>query len=147
MRQNVRSGIIVIATVICLITVSIIMSLFSSSKPSKSAKTFLYDLSNKQIEAAYNTTSTQFKATVPRRTFDDFLHLYPILTTNVEIEFQNHSIDKDIATISANLKSEDGSRTPITLHVVKENGDWRLLALSLNPADQNRQDRRTSSEK
>ena len=135
MKLNKKSIFIVSATALIITAASVMLSLFSTTKPSKVARTFLEDLSKKETETAYNMTSTQFQATVTKETFNDFLALYPILTAKTEIDFSEHSVDDDVATFSGNIKGKDGSQTPITMHIIKEKDGWKVLALSLNPVD------------
>lgn len=138
MKLTNKTKVFISIVALALIITSVILSLRSTTKPSKVARSFLEDLSKKEIEEAYNMTSTQFKATVTKETFNNFLNLYPILTSRTEIDFSEHSVDNDIATISGKIKARDGSNFPITMHIIKENGNWRVLALSLNPSGSSR---------
>ena len=115
------------------------LPLTSGSKPKKVATQFLNELANKDFNKAYQVTSIQFQATVPMATFNEFLKMYPILTTKGRLDFSSTTVDENIATISGNIKTDAGDESPIILHVVKEDGSWKILALSLNPEDSPRE--------
>ncbi|OGQ35802.1 MAG: hypothetical protein A3F16_07065 [Deltaproteobacteria bacterium RIFCSPHIGHO2_12_FULL_43_9] len=138
MNKRAKTVFFISTGAIALIAISIALSLSSITRPSKVARRFLEDLSKRKLEAAYSMTSAQFRATVTKETFRDFLTLYPVLTSKSEINFSGHTAESNITTISGDIKGIDGSITPITMHVIKEKGDWRILALSLNPAETNR---------
>lgn len=141
MNKRAKTIFLISAAVMTLIVISIVLSSFSTTKPSKVARRFLEDLSKNELKAAYNMTSAQFRATVTEETFRDFLTLYPVLTSKSEISFSQRAATRDVTTLSGDIKGIDGSVTPITMHIIKEKGDWRVLALSINrsgPEDSHR---------
>ena len=114
--------------------IAIIALVFQAgSAPMKASETFLMQLSSNQIEPAYESASIQFKQSVTKGKFLEFITSYPVLTRVEKSSFNSFNIQNDsFATVSGIIKATDGQISPINLQLVNENGAWRVLNLDLN---------------
>ena len=103
--------------------------------PTSVAKGFINNLTDNDLKSAYEMTSSQFQTTVTVADLEKFLTQYPILKNIDSVKFPFKNVTADVAKISGELNSKDGKNSPITMVVVKENGNWKVLNLSLNPQD------------
>ncbi len=99
----------------------------------KTGETFLTQLSSNQVDTAYDSGSIEFKNTVSKEQFNGFLVQFPVLTKVKSTSFNSFSIENNFATISGTITATDGQVAPITMQLVNENGQWRVLNLDLNP--------------
>ncbi|MFC2074735.1 DUF4864 domain-containing protein [Bdellovibrionota bacterium] len=120
---------------VVIVAITLFIAMAATSKPTKVARNFLGDLSDQQLEQAYNLTSSQFKASVPPEQFVRFTKQYPILTSPSNISFSHRSVENGVATVAGKITSTTGDVAPITVMVIKEKDDWRVLSLSLRPED------------
>ncbi|HLB59259.1 MAG TPA: DUF4864 domain-containing protein [Bdellovibrionota bacterium] len=126
---------IFVAVIAVIAAIAIVGAMLATQKPTKIAKSFLDHLSAQQLEEAYNLTSSQFKQTVPPQAFVDFLKKYPILTTPSHVAFDQRSREGSVATVSGKITATSGESAPVTMTIVKEQDEWRVMNLSLNPED------------
>ncbi|HLB58981.1 MAG TPA: DUF4864 domain-containing protein [Bdellovibrionota bacterium] len=106
-----------------------------TAAPTKVAENFLQKLTQQNLDEAYNLTSSQFKSAVTPDVFQQFLQQYPILTQVTTVKFSFQESDDKSTRLSGELTGKGGETAPITMVVVKEDKKWRVLNLSLNPAD------------
>ncbi len=95
--------------------------------------------------SAYALTSRDFKNTVSFEAFQDFVKRYPSLSKNKSHSFNERSIENIIGTLKGTLQSEDGSTTPVEYKLVKENGEWKILSITLSPTGITEEKRDTKS--
>lgn len=101
----------------------------------------LTEVANKQLDAlkrgdmtaAYSCTSKDFQATTSMADFTAFIDKYPSLKNNASASWLKREISNNIGTLSGSLKSVDGAVTPIEYRFVKENGEWKVLGILVNP--------------
>jgi hypothetical protein len=82
---------------------------------------------------AYALTSKDFKNTVSFEAFQDFVKRYPSLSRNKSHSFKERTIENNTGTLKGTLQSEDGAITPVEYKLVKEDGEWKILAITLSP--------------
>ncbi len=78
------------------------------------------------IEQAYAYTSSAFHKGVSINTFKKFVESYPQLHDNTSSTFTELEYKDDEGTITGTLTLRDGSKTSITIKLVKENDQWRV---------------------
>lgn len=125
-----------IAAIVLVVFVAGIIALVFSmgAAPMKASEKFLTELSSNQVDQAYESASIQFKQTVTRDKFDEFLAAYPVVTKVKTPSFNSFSIENNtLATVSGTVTATDGQVSPITLQLVNENNEWRVLNFDLNP--------------
>ena len=128
--------IILIAVVVFIAFVALIIGcVFSMGAPvMKSGEQFLTQLSSGQVDQAYESAAIQFKQTVSRDQFDQFLAGYPVMTKVKSASFNSFNIENNnFGTISGTITATDGQVSPITMQLVNENGGWKVLNMDLNP--------------
>ena len=125
-----------IAAIVLVVFVAGIIALVFSmgAAPMKASEKFLTQLSSNQVDQAYESASIQFKQTVTRDKFDEFLQAFPIVTKVKTPSFNAFNIENNtLATVSGTVTATDGQVSPITLQLVNENNEWRVLNFDLNP--------------
>ncbi|MBU0645892.1 DUF4864 domain-containing protein [Patescibacteria group bacterium] len=103
--------------------------------PREVADVFMADLNAGQVASAYDLTSSAFQEAVSGESWAQFVEAYPILVGYQDVSFNYSSMAGDSAVISGTLKGTDGEVRPVTIDLVKENEEWRVLNLSLEPED------------
>ncbi len=83
--------------------------------------------------SAYALTSKDFKNSVSFEAFQDFVKRYPSLSRNKSHSFRERSIENNIGTLRGTLQSEDGATTPVEYKLVREDGEWKILSITLSP--------------
>ncbi len=92
----------------------------------------LETLRENKIEAAYqNFTSSQFQAATSLDQFRQFIHTYPILTTHQTALFPQRSIIDHMTILKGKLIIDEEHHTPIEYRLIKEEGRWKILSLTL----------------
>jgi|GEM_PF-1547666 len=82
---------------------------------------------------AYAYTSADFRSATSLKDFEDFIDHYPALKTNQSITITNKEIQKTSATINATLYATDQSSVPAEYLLVKEDNEWKILGIQINP--------------
>lgn len=90
-------------------------------------------LRNGDYYTAYALTSKDFKNTVSFEAFQDFVKRYPSLSKNKSHSFKERSIENNTGILKGTLQSEDGAITPVEYKLVKEDSEWKILAIILSP--------------
>lgn len=104
-----------------------------TAAPTKVAKEFTAQLSAGNISKAYNLTSKEFRKATTQEALEGFVNAYPILKNAPEPSFNDRSVENGNATISGTLVGTDGAKRPINVYLVKEDGEWVVLSLDLEP--------------
>ncbi len=123
------------AITLVVFAAGIVALVFSmGAAPMKASEKFLTELSSNRVDQAYESASIQFKQTVTREKFNEFLAAYPVVTKVKTPSFNSFSIENNtLATVSGTVTATDGQVSPITLQLVNENNEWRVLNFDLNP--------------
>lgn len=85
------------------------------------------------MQAAYEETSEAFRQATPLDAFTTFVGNHPILKDAASHSFPNRSFENDQGTISGSLTSSSGGVVPAKYDLVKENGVWKIIHISLEP--------------
>lgn len=85
-------------------------------------------------KAYYQYTSTEFQKTTSLDTFEKFINNYPALKNNKDTSFTNREISDGNGTLKGTVTAADGTVTPIIYHLVKENGEWKIIHIEI-PSD------------
>lgn len=87
-----------------------------------------------EVDAAYESTTGNFKEVTSLEMFRNYLQTYPVISQSEKAKYSEKEIENGIATLKGNLISPDGSRTPFVAQMVKEGDDWRLQIIELPDA-------------
>lgn len=82
---------------------------------------------------AYALTSKDFKNSVSFEDFQEFVKRYPSLSRNKSHSFKERSIENNTGLLKGTLTSEDGAITPVEYRLVKEDGEWKIISITLSP--------------
>lgn len=99
------------------------------------------DVANKQLKAlrqgdmitAYSFTSRDFRANTSLDKFKKFVNANPSLKNNLKSSWSERSISNGLGTLKGNLIATDGAVTPVEYRLVKENKEWKIMSLVLQP--------------
>jgi hypothetical protein len=83
---------------------------------------------------AYSYTSKDFQSTTSFDEFKKFIDQHPALKNNKDSTFTRREIENNMGAVSGTLEAVDGATTPIEYHLIRENGQWKILYLKLNPS-------------
>lgn len=87
------------------------------------------------VDEAYAHTADEYKARVSREDFAALLDAHPSLKDNAEANFwpPNGSVQvvNDRAKLTGTLVSRSGIKEPVSVELVKEGGEWKIAALSV----------------
>jgi hypothetical protein len=127
----VLGGLLAFAAMVGLI-IGLVFSM--GSAPMKASEQFLGLLSSNQIDQAYDSTSIQFRDAVSKDTFQAFLEQYPILKKEKKTSFTAFNVQNNTqATVGGTMTAADGQISPVSIQLVNENEQWRVLNIDLNP--------------
>lgn len=86
------------------------------------------------IEKAYSYTSQDFQHETSLSSFKKFVNQYPFLKENVKVSFPEREIKNNIGIIRGTVRLKDGTMIPIQMQLIKENNQWKILGIHINPA-------------
>jgi hypothetical protein len=115
------------------IIVIILIALLATSSIVKVADQQLAYLKAGNISAAYDMTASGFKTVMTLEQFTAFVNQYPVLSKNADRSFTNREIMNDQGTIDGTLKATDGTMMAVSYKLIKENGEWKIYGILLNP--------------
>jgi hypothetical protein len=106
-----------------------------------SATQGITEVANLQLKAlrsddlvkAYAYTSRDFQSATSLDDFKQFIAGYPSLRNNKDASFTDRQVENNMGKLKGTLNSRDGSVTPVEYTLVKENGEWKILNMKLNP--------------
>lgn len=86
------------------------------------------------VEKAYSYTSKDFRNETSLRDFKKFVQHYPFLKNNESASFPEREIKNNIGMVRGTLKLNDGTTIPIEMQFIKEDNEWKVLGIHINPA-------------
>ena len=89
-----------------------------------------------KVAEAWEATSGQFKGSTSQADFERFVAANPKITQIKSHSFANKSWENDLGEVRGTLTADDGSSIPVFYRLIREQGEWRILSISFNPADQ-----------
>ncbi len=84
---------------------------------------------------AYSYTTTSFQGSTSLEEFKNFINEYSALRNNASISFNRREINDGAGTVSATLESRGGLKSPIRYHLIKENDEWKIEGMVINPKE------------
>lgn len=83
------------------------------------------------MQQAYSFTAADFQKNTSFDSFQNYVNHYPALIHNKNSIFTERRILNDTGYLAGTLTAEDGTQTPIVYHLVKENGQWKILNIQV----------------
>lgn len=124
----------IIIGIVGFIVVVIILAMAATQGIVDVAKSQLKALRNDDVVKAYSFTSKDFQKATSLDDFKSFIAGYPSLKNNDDATFSDRETQNNTGVLKGSLKSKDGAVTPVEYAFVKENGEWKILNMKLNPA-------------
>lgn len=99
---------------------------------------FLNDVSNNDLDTAYNLTSTQFKESTSKEDFTKAMTLFKAQYTGFKEQKQTgFSVEANagqptLYKYSGAITYTDGDQGELAATLVKENGEWKILGIKVN---------------
>lgn len=104
------------------------------SAPADASQEWLELIREGNVDQAYDATSFEFQQVVTREDMTGFLAAYPVLANNTSATFSSFNIENDVAVISGSIRGA-GEESPVTVTLVRQDGEWKVVEISLNPED------------
>jgi hypothetical protein len=86
------------------------------------------------LKGAYELTSKDFQKATSLEQFAAFVKNYPSLSQNQDHTFTTRSIENNIGTVKGTLTAKDGAVTPVEFQLVKEQEEWWILSIKVQPS-------------
>lgn len=130
--RQVRNTLLLIFSIFFVFIFAMIFLIFTlTSGLTNVAREQLSALRAHDFNKAYSYTSTEFKKSTTEAEFEKFVQSYPILLDNKDSTFTNREIKNDQGMIAGTIEGKDGSTVPIIYYFVKEDGQWKILAMEV----------------
>ena len=130
-RRWTRVWLCLIGFAIVLIISAGVVAFKLTEAPVIAANVFLNEINSGQIEAAYNSTSAEFKNIGTVDQFKSLIGRNPIFTQMKSTSFSGRSIVNSDATLKGTIYSKDGKSSPITIVETETNGIWSVSRFGL----------------
>lgn len=135
-KKGMPTWLKVIIVLIVFVLVIVLIATKATSGLTAPVNNQLDLLKNNDIKGAYELTSKQFQEVTSLEVFTQFVKQYPSLLKNKTYSFNEKIVENNIGTLKGTLTSEDGTVTPIEYKLVKENGEWKILSIEINPTEE-----------
>jgi hypothetical protein len=105
----------------------------SSSDPRAATENFI-KLVNKDVDAAYASTSKDFKEATKQEDFKFYVEeVAPELGHVSVINLDLWGVKEGTATVGGNLKYDDGTKSPALFRLKENENEWEILNIDLAP--------------
>jgi hypothetical protein len=126
-----KKFLLVIVAVGVLLTTLIAVALFATSGLAGAAERFFADVRSGNADAAHAWLSADFRASTERDALRRFLDQSG-LSQATDVTWTERSVENARGRLAGTVTRIDGSTTPISLHLLREDGEWRIHALQLS---------------
>ncbi|MEI6221717.1 MAG: DUF4864 domain-containing protein [bacterium] len=120
--------------VVFVIVIGVIFAIAwtTTSGPATASETFLNDISAGKSDEAYALTSVQFQNATSKQDFNQFVSQNPTFSHISNISFSSRDVKNGLGTLKGTITNSDGTKMPVTVKTVQENGVWKIQYLGLN---------------
>lgn len=91
-------------------------------------------ISSGDLKGAYALTSQEFQKSVTYDKFLKYVNTYEVLKNYNSHSFSSRETQGDLGLIRGTITAKDGTVMPLEYRLIKENGEWKILSLDLNPS-------------
>lgn len=96
-------------------------------------------LREQDISKAYHAyTSLEFQQSTSFEQFRNFVKAYPFFLNNQSASFTQRSIKNNVGTLKGKLTTTDHLTIPVEYQLIKEDGKWKILNISILESDKER---------
>lgn len=90
-------------------------------------------LGHGDMKLAYAYTSREFQRTVSFEDFKKIINQYSSLKNNASFSWSKREFQNNKGFVKGILRSKNNIVLPIEYHLIKEDGEWKILGFVLNP--------------
>lgn len=127
-----KIGLIVLGSFLAVVFLIIIALVSMTSGPVDTVEAHIAALKAGSMDVAFEHTSVDFRANTNKDQYRQFILNYPILRTVADTSFPERSVENNTGSVKGNLIVEDGSKFPVAVSLVKESGEWKILAIDFS---------------
>ena len=124
----------VLLGIVLFIVCVIALAMFATSGLSEPVERHFSALHSGDVVAAYSELSVAARQQTSLEDFKAMLANSPALTHVTGESFSSRSYNNGQGQLEGTLELEGGGKLPIEIHLVKENGAWKILAYKMSPA-------------
>lgn len=135
-RSGMRLWVKILIGVVVVICAIIAFAIMATAPLVDPIEAHLELLREGKVAEAWEETSGQFKSSTSQADFERFVAANPLIKQIKSHSFANKSWENDLGEVRGTLTADDGSSIPVFYRLIREQGEWRILSISLNPADQ-----------
>ena len=135
-RSGMRLWVKILIGVVVAIGAIIAIAMMATAPLVDPIEAHLALLREGKVAQAWEETSGQFKSSTSQADFERFVAGNPKITQIKSHSFANKSWENDLGEVRGTLTADDGSSIPVFYRLIREQGEWRILSISFNPADQ-----------
>jgi hypothetical protein len=118
------------ASAVLVLVVAILLFVFGLTRGAvQSAESLLTLLGEGKIEEAYNSTSTTLQRQQPLPEFERTVKELG-LTDFASASWSSREIKGDRAQLEGSIATRSGGKIPVTIELLKESGNWKVLSIS-----------------
>jgi hypothetical protein len=102
---------------------------FLTRGAAEAAKATLREIKQGDLDTAYASLATSYKAEMSREQFADLVASHPGLRDNADSTFWSRSVTNDRGTLSGVLAPTSGRPEKVRIDLVRENGTWKISGI------------------
>ena len=114
--------------IVVILAVIVGVALFATSDLPKAADALFSLVAQGRVDEAYQSTAAEFRAATSAEDFASFLES-TALAGYQSASWTSRSVKNNTGELEGTITTKDGGQIPVTIDLVKEGGDWKILAL------------------
>jgi hypothetical protein len=111
---------------------------FMTRGAAEAAKATLVQIKQGDLDAAYASLATSYKAEMSRAEFAELVASHPGLRDNADATFWNRSVTNDRGTLSGVLTPASGRPEKVRIDLVREGGAWKISGIHFDDGQEGR---------
>jgi len=96
----------------------------------KASDQFLARIGEGKIHEAHQSTASVFRSEISEETFTEAINRSG-LRDYASSSWHSRSRNNDKATLEGTVTTRDGREIPLTMHLIKENGEWKVIGFEI----------------
>lgn len=125
---------LVLASFILFVLTIVAIAFYATSGVVTTVRSQLDALRSHDFVKAYSYTSKEFQNVMSFEQFKTFIEEHPALKNNKDSTFTQREIANNRGKVKGTLEATDGTLTPVLYRLIKENNQWKIIYIKLNPS-------------
>jgi Domain of unknown function (DUF4864) len=125
-------GVFITSGVVFMLMIQLIAILLTSGLKGPIEKQ-LAAIRAENMALAYSYTTTGFQSKTSLDDFKKIVNEYSALRNNESISYNEREVDHGVGVVNATLISRGGFKSPVSYHLIKENDEWKIEGMVINP--------------